>query len=550
MTLHEFDRITIPEETACVAHKAFPKGNVYLTMRDELALWYKDSEYASLFPSHQGALAHSPGRLNLIMVMQYAEGLSDRQAAEAVRSRIDWKYALGLPLNDSGFDASVLSRHRQRLLKQGLEQKLLDDMLSQLTEQGLLKARSEQRTDSTHVLAAIRPLNRLECVGEAMRFALNSVAVIAPTWLQEVVPPDWFERYSHRFEQYRLPSEKDARQALGERIGQDGHQLLTAVYAKQAPACLRELPAIEGLRQIWIQQFMMEEGQLCWREAGNMPPASLMIETPYDVEAHYSRKRHQEWVGYKVHVSESCEEESPHLITHVETTPATTPDSGMIAPIHRQLADKGFLPQTHLVDAGYVDAAELVASQTDHQVDLLGPVRADTSWQARTEGAFEQNCFAIDWDAQTVTCPQGAQSRRWRPRTDRNNQPVIEVRFDRATCQACPARTQCTKQAQNTPRSLTFYPQAEHTALQQRRLDQQTDSFKQRYRKRAGIEGTISQGVRTLGLRKARYVGLAKTKLQHFITAAALNLTRAVYWMQDRTRAGTRSSPFARLASA
>jgi transposase len=184
MTLHACDLFSIPAETARVAEAAFPKGNVYMTMRDKLNLWYKDSDFAPLFQSNQGRPAESPGRLALVTVMQFAEGLTDQQAAEAVRSRIDWKYALGLKLTDPGFHYSILSDYRQRLIAGGAEQQLLDDMLRQFQKQGLLKARGKQRTDSTHVLAAIRELNRLECIGETLRYALNSLAVVAPEWLR------------------------------------------------------------------------------------------------------------------------------------------------------------------------------------------------------------------------------------------------------------------------------------------------------------------------------------------------------------------------------
>jgi len=235
VTLHARDRFNIPEETARVARAAFPKGNVYMTMRDELGFWYKDSDFASLFTSSQGRPAESPGRLALVTVMQYAEGLADRQAADAVRSRIDWKYALGLELTDPGFDFSVLSEFRDRVIAGGAENQLLDDMLKRFRELGLLKARGRQRTDSSHVLAAIRKLNRLECMGETLRAALNALATVAPEWLLEQVTPDWFDRYGPRFEQYRLPKGKAERESLAETIGADGYQLLSAIYTDSAP---------------------------------------------------------------------------------------------------------------------------------------------------------------------------------------------------------------------------------------------------------------------------------------------------------------------------
>lgn len=547
MTLHACDLIVVPEETMQVAQAAFPKGNVYMTMRDQLNLQYKDSDYAFMFASHEGRPAESPGRLNLITVMQHAEGLSDRQTAEAVRSRIDWKYALGLALTDPGFDYSVLSKHRQRLMAKGAEQQLLDDMLRQFQAQGLLKARGQQRTDSTHVLAAIRELNRLECIGETMRYALNSLAEVAPDWLLGQVSPDWFELYGPRFEQYRLPQEKQERQALAEQIGWDGHQLLALIYDQAAPPWLREIPAVESLRQVWLQQFMIEEGQVRLRASGNLPPAELMIQSPYDVQARYSWKRQTRWTGYKVHLTETCDAAKPHLITNVETTPATTPDSEMTTPIHTHLAQKGLLPDTHLVDAGYVDVDELVTSQTDYDLELLGPVQQDTSWQARANQGFAAACFVVDWDMKTVTCPHGNTSRSWRPRQDDYGNDIIEIWFAKQDCTPCAARRHCTR-AQHSPRSLKIKPKTQHIALQQARLYQQSDDFKERYKKRAGIEGTISQGTRSFHLRRSRYIGLAKTHLQHLATAAAINLTRAVAWIQQIPQTLSRRSRFAALA--
>jgi transposase len=169
----------VPEETSRVARAAFPKGNVCMQMRDALGPIYSNPQFASLF-SHTGQPAEAPARLALVLVMQFAEGLPDRQAADAVRGRIDWKYALGLELTDPGFDASVLSEFRTRLITGAVEHLLLDTLLTQLQERGLLKGRGTQRTDSTHILAAIRTLNRLELVGETMRYALNRLAVVAP----------------------------------------------------------------------------------------------------------------------------------------------------------------------------------------------------------------------------------------------------------------------------------------------------------------------------------------------------------------------------------
>lgn len=335
MSLHPHPVGPVPEETARVARAAFPKGNRYMRMRDTIGVMYTDDAFAPVF-SWRGQPAETPWRLALVTIMQYAEGLSDRQAADAVRGRIDWKYALSLALTDSGFDSSVLSEFRTRLVTGGIEQQLLDLMLIEFRACNLLTARGRQRTDSTHVLAAIRTLNRLERAGETLRHALNSLAIVAPDWLRERSQPEWIDRYSRRVDDSHLPEGQDARRALAVTIGEDGVFLLRAVYAANAPVWLRTIPAVEALRRMWMQQYVVIDDTLGWRsEEQGLPPASLFISSPYDVEAHYGKKHSTLWVGYKVHLTETCEDELPRLITHVETSSAPTADGDLTPTIHR-----------------------------------------------------------------------------------------------------------------------------------------------------------------------------------------------------------------------
>jgi transposase len=198
MTLHPQREFAIPEETVRVAQAAYPKGNLYMKMRDALGTIYQDESFAHLFPQN-GRPVEAPWRLAFITVVQFIEGLPDRQAAEAVRGRMDLKYARGLELTDPGFDFSILSDFRKRLIEGGgAEQLLLDARLVVFKEQGWLKPRQRQRTDSTHVLAKVRAINRRMCVGEAMRFALNSLAIVAGEWLLAHSDPEWLDRYGHR----------------------------------------------------------------------------------------------------------------------------------------------------------------------------------------------------------------------------------------------------------------------------------------------------------------------------------------------------------------
>jgi transposase len=373
----------LPEDTARVARAAFPKGHAYLRVFDALGPIYSNPQFASLFPA-SGQPAVAPAQLALATIFQFAEGLSDRQAADAVRGRIDWKYALCLELDDPGFDASVLSEFRTRLLGGEAEALLFDTLLDVLRAQGLVKARGKQRTDSTHVLAAVQVLNRLEFVGEALRHALNALATVAPAWLREQAPVAWFDRYGQRFAEYRLPDALAARTALAEQIGADGRGLLAAVYAAEAPVRLRDIPAVETLRRAWVQQFHAGE-PVRWRDAKDLPPAARLISTPYDPEARYSAKRSTHWTGYKVHLTETCDDGMPPLLTDVTTTAAPSADNTAIATIQARLAARDLLPRAHLVDAGYVTADRLVTSAEAHGCDLLGPIHADASWQARQD---------------------------------------------------------------------------------------------------------------------------------------------------------------------
>lgn len=395
MSLHPEIVGAVPAATAAVACAAFPRGNVYLSMRDVLGTLFTDQEFVDLFPQH-GQPAYTPWRLALVTVMQFAEGLSDRQAADAVRARIDWKYALNLELTDAGFDFSLLSEFRTRLLTQQAEHRLLETLLTQFKERGFLKARGQQRTDSTHVIAAIRNLNRLECIGETMRAALNSVTVAAPAWLARHLDPHWAERYQQRVQDYRLPKSKTERVQYAELIGADGFALLAAVYAPSAAAELRTLPAVEVLRRVWIQQFAAPCAPVRWRDHADVPPAAILIQSPYDLEAHFGIKRATTWTGYKVHLTETCDGDNPPLITTVETTTATVTDNEVVEAIHDQLADRNLLPRHHIVDTGYMDAHGIVTATTTHGVDLVGPMHADTNWQARQNRGYAAANFVID----------------------------------------------------------------------------------------------------------------------------------------------------------
>jgi len=321
-------------------------------------------------------------------------------------------------------------------------------------------------------------LNRLERVGETLRAALNSLAVVAPTWVQALAPPEWYDRYAHRVENYQLPKADAARQALAAVIGADGEVLLHAIDAASAPPWVREIPAVQTLRRVWAEQDVEVHGTLSWREVKAMPSPAALMTSPYDPEARYSTKRAVEWIGYKVHLTEICDPAPPHVLVNIETTPATPPDAQMIAQVHASLEPRGLLPAEHLVDKGSTASHVLVDSQRAYGVTLLGPVADDPSWQARADTGFDKAQFLVDGDRQMVTCPMGKQSISWLPNTSPHNGMPWEARLARKDCTPCPQRAHCTR-AKKEPRSVGLQAQDQDEALHAARHRQTTEAFAQ-----------------------------------------------------------------------
>lgn len=545
MSLRAERNPTIPELTVQIARAAFPNGNIYLQLRDELGTIYEDEQFAEFYP-RDGQPAISPWRLALLTVVQFAEELSDRQAADAVRSRIDLKYLLGLEITDPGFDYSVLCEFRARLVKGDAITLLLDRMIEVLKEKGILKGRGQQRTDSTHILAAVHELSRLEIIGKTMLHGLNTLSVVHPAWVKAIVPAEWPERYNRHWDDYRLPKTKEERLALGEQVGCDGLFLLRAIYEESAPSWLREIPAVQTLRQVWIQNFYEDQDGLHWREAGNIPPSARYICSPFDTEARYNTKRETGWTGYKVHLTETCDPNEPHLITHVITTEATKQDSDVVEALHAALAEKELSPSQHYLDQGYSDGHSLMSALQKYGTELVMPMRGDHSWQQQAGKGYALSNFHIDWAAQQVTCPQGKTSASWVSGEDKKGNLRYEVMFNASDCGACPALTLCTR-SKRRRRKLTLRPQAHAELVQAIRTAQETKEFRTRYATRAGIEGTISQAVVALNMRRSRYRGHAKTYLQHVATAVAINIKRINNWWYEQPFSKTRSSRFAML---
>jgi transposase len=526
-----------------------------VAVRDHLGGWLKDEDFAAAFGA-RGRPGYSPAVLALVTVLQMAENLTDRQAVLQAKRALDWKYLLGLPLTGGRvFDHTVLSEFRGKVAEAGLERAALDALLERLKADGLVRAGGKQRTDSTGVTAAVAALNRLELAGESMRAALDALAAAHPAWTQGVLDGSWTRRYGIPVTSWRPPLTEKKRNELAIAYAMDGYKLVSAVYDPASPGWLRDIPAVQVLRTVLLQNYVIvtgEDGREVVRrrerepEGDGLPPGDTRIASPWDLDARWSVKRGEFWLGYKLHITETCDDRPPcgcggkcrkgctaaafpNLITDVATTPATVTDNAMTSVIDDHLAARELAPARHYLDSGYLSAQILVDELRRLGIALVGPLLADTSAQARAGNGYARADFTIDYGHQAVTCPQGKTSVSWSP-CGQHGKPKIVVKFSPADCGPCPARALCFTSQARDRRQMTLNPRDLAEAQAANREQEKTRSFQADYARRAGIEGTMAQAVRH-GARRARYRGLSKTSLEHAFMAVALNLIRlTAYW--------------------
>jgi hypothetical protein len=464
----------------------------------------------------------------------------------------------------------VLAGFRAKVAAAGLEGAALDALLKRLRADGLVKAGGKQRTDSTHVVAAVAALNRLELAGESVRAALEALAAAHPGWTAGVLDASWARRYGTPVTSWRPPVSGKKREELAVAYGKDGFALLEAVYDKASPAWLRELPAVGTLRLVLLQNYtrtVNDDGTEVVRrreresEGGDgLPPGHMRIASPYDTDARWGVKREEFWLGYKLHISETCDDQPrcgcdgcrrgcaaaafPNIITGVDTTDAAVTDNAVTGAIDDTLAGKGLPPGRHYLDSGYLSAAIVAEERRRRGIILVGPPLGDISAQARAGTGYARADFAADYDARVVTCPQGKTSVSWSPCTQ-NGQDKIVATFSPGDCGPCPARQQCTA-SRSKRRQLSLMPRGLAEVQAASREQEKSISFRADYARRAGIEGTMHQAV-SHGARRARYRGLSKTRLEHAFMAVALNFIRLHAYWADTPLDRSRTSHLARL---
>jgi transposase len=533
MTLRERDVQMMPEDIRAVGEQVLRRDDPYRVIGEQLADLVRDAQFAGLYEP-TGRRSVWPSVLALVLIFQFWEAVPDREAARQVAVRLDWKYALHLPVGYTGFDFSCLSYFRRRLLAHEQSRLLFEVIVERVRALGFLQKPGKQRTDALGVLGAVRELSQLELLWEALRLALRGLLAADSGWVERVVPVAYRRQYLERRSDYRLS--RDEREAELVRVGQDGAWLLDQLGATDA-VLLRQLAEVATLATIWTQRYERVEGQV--RRRTSTVDATELLVTPHDPGVRIGQKRGHVWWGDKVHITETIATPPPdddgaatpstaadqvRFITDVTTAGASSGDGQALAEIRAHLTERDLLPEEQVVDSGYVSGKHLAESAADG-VDLVGPPLADTS-----ANGFKLADFTIDRDARRAVCPAGQVSCKWAVRTERDGSQAIQIRFPAAVCAACPLRPQCTRSTGGRNLSLSEH----YERLAARRLEAQTPAFRARMKTRAGIEATLSELVRRHGLRRHRYRGQAKRHFEHLLKAAACNLKRLARALADR----------------
>jgi hypothetical protein len=361
-----------------------------------------------------------------------------------------------------------------------------------------------------------------------VRAALEELARTAGHALEGLVDDEWGRRYGRPVRLGKNPTRPKTR--INE-AGADARRLLEHLAAS-FPGLLRG-PQVQALRQVMVQNYCWDaSGRLCWRDdegGSGLPPSAARIVSPYDLAARYARRGQvTRWTGYLAHVTETCADDGPNVITDVATMPATSADTSAVADIHARLEHRGLLPAEHLVDGGYTSLVHMERAGREHQVTLTGPLPGNRTRQHRVQEGYARDDFRVDYDRREVTCPQGQVSKGWHgpyPTSSPDAAPLIVARFTKGQCQPCPARAACTTSGDGK-RTVGFPPRELYELQVRNRADQQDPAWHKRYAVRSGIEGTVCEFAHGHGMRHCRYRGQPKAHLQHVLTAIAVNAER------------------------
>ncbi|MGB7548114.1 MAG: transposase [Terracidiphilus sp.] len=469
-----------------------------------------------------GRPAEEPVRMTGVTILQFMERLPDRQAAEACTWDGRWKLALHMEVDEPGFHPTTLVKFRERLVRHGLERIGFEGVLNAMREAGYLPRKARQRLDSSHMLGLVSHMSRLECMRETLRLALEALERIEALARPEGWPV-WWERYVENKLDYQAGAAQ--LRAKMEQAGRDVRDLLRWAQEQEAARSVAE--TLGRLERVYAENFEETEGgQVDQRRA--QPPGA--VHNPHDPEAQWSTKntiKDKSWVGYKVQVSETVEENvraakepTRAVITAVVTQAATASDKAALPVVEEAWAATAQEKPTELyVDAGYTSGAEVVRAQAEGR-ELKGPMAPAPTKEGRLSSEMFDVCVA---DRQAV-CPAGQTSTNCsRLEVQKTGDVMYRFEWNKALCANCPQCSQCLGEGQS---HRTLLVGEHHDAIQGRRQEQKTAVFQADMRHRNAIEGTISELTRSHGMRHCRYRGLAKARLQNWFIGAACNLKR------------------------
>jgi len=474
-----------------------------------------------------GRLAIEPVLMLGVSLLQELDGVPDRQAVELLRYHAGWNFALNRQLGDEVFHPTSLVNFRNRLLEHQQSALGFTTILTALEEAGLVSRQSRQRLDSTQMLGRVARMSRLDCVRESLRLALQELeGVIVPAERPACWSRLW-ERYVESQADYRASAETLTRK-MGD-AGTDARQLLVWLQSPAQSAWAKG-PQAQLLARVWDEEFEVRDGGAALAPRTPEQLSSARVQNPHEPEATYAVKgqgeHKKEHVGYKVQVAETvCEatlapgEPTRNFITGMVTHPAYESDEAGAVQMEAEQAAMGLeKPPVQYVDAAYISTQLLVQAQAEGR-ELIGPAPA----APHKAGRFAVEDFQISVEERQALCPAGKENTQC-SRLVEAATGKVSYRFEFGThCHDCPLRGQCLGPDQ---RHRTVTVGEHHTILQTRRREQRSDAFKARMKHRNAIEGTQSELVRAHGLRRARYRGLAKTKLQNYFIGAACNVKR------------------------
>jgi len=487
------------------------------------------SQLEDCYCSDNGRVAVEPVLLLGVSLLQYLEGIPDRQAVELVRYHAGWNFALNRQVGDEVFHPTTLVNFRERLLDHDLSPIAFETVLEALIQAGLVARRGRQRLDSTQMFGRVSRMSRLDCVRETLRLTLQELSEQLPPAQR----PGW---WSPLWEQY-VETQTDYRaslETLARKMAEAG------VAAQQVLGWLAQAPdpkwaagkQAQLLARVFAEQFEVVAAAVAPRPKAKEQLGSERVQNPHDADATYASKGHgeqrKEHVGYKVQVAETVSEAvlaagepTRNFVTGMVTHPARESDEEGALKMEAEQQAMGLdRPSVQYVDAAYISAQKLAEAQEEGR-ELIGPAPGPAN---NNEGRFTSQAFQVTVERREAICPAGHPNTQC-SRLEEQATGRVSYRFewDTATCAACALRQTCIK-ANHLHRSLVVGEH--HTVLQARRAEQKTQPFKERMRHRNAIEGTQSELVRAHGLRRARYRGLAKVKLQNYFIGAACNIKR------------------------